>query len=133
MSDSDDGAIDLAVLLSKWMPNSRNGWGWEEEEADILARYCLCCGERGHYQQQLEEWIAREGLTEGICLGENGRVWDGHHRIVAARRLGIRTVPLESRAEADARWVRDHGYVSWEERLKGDDVVSRVLSEGEAE
>ena len=59
----------------------------------------------------------------GVCLGDDGFVWDGHHRIIAAKHLGIPVVPLESRERADARWVRDHGTRSWEERLFGDAVA----------
>jgi hypothetical protein len=40
--------------------------------------------------------------------------------MVAAIRLGIDRIPLETKADAGARWVRDHGYVSWEDRRFGD-------------
>lgn len=42
------------------------------------------------------------------ALTLDGRVWDGHHRIVAARRLGIALVPVESPAAAEDRFHRDH-------------------------
>lgn len=113
----------LSQLLAEYQPNNMNRWSWDDEERDILARLCLCCGQPGHYQQMLEAHIAVNGLDQGICLGENGLVWDGHHRIVAARRLGVKTIPLESREEADARWKKDHGDISWEERTRGDIVV----------
>ncbi len=114
----------LEELLADYLPGHRNGeWTWEDEEHDISIRVCLCCGRRGHYQEQLEAYVEKHGLEGmGICLGEGGYVWDGHHRIIAAKHLGISVVPLESRYGADARWVRDHGARSWEERLFGDNV-----------
>lgn len=49
----------------------------------------------GHYQRMLEEHIRGHGITGGICLGTDGRVWDGNHRVVAARRLDIEFIPVE--------------------------------------
>lgn len=108
----------LADLLAQYVPGS--GKTWDEEEAEILARRCICCDQPGHYQQQLEAHIAEHGLDQGVCLGDDGRVWDGHHRITAARRLGIEFIPLESAEDAGQRWLRDHGPVDWHGRKKGD-------------
>lgn len=80
----------------------------------------MCCARPGHYQRVLEAHLSDHGLTEGVCLTDEGLVWDGHHRIVAARRLGIQSIPLESRKQADERWLRDHGPVTWESRTFGD-------------
>ncbi len=115
--------ILLLDLLQSYSPRSYGPLlTWEDEERNILARACLCCGHVGHYQHQLEAHLQATGLTQGVCLGDDGFVWDGHHRIVAARRLDIMRIPLESRDEADARWLRDHGPISWEERIVGDRV-----------
>lgn len=117
-----DGIL-LADLLASYAPGSHDPpWTWDDEEADIFARVCLCCGQPGHYQEQLEAHIAEHGLDGwgGVCLGTDGRVCDGHHRIVAARRLGIALIPLESKADAGDRWVRDHGEVDWRHRVSGD-------------
>lgn len=117
--------MKLADLLASCRPGSADGrtWTWDDEERDILDRECLCCGEPGHYQRQLEAHLAEHGFTDltgGVCLGTDGRVWDGHHRIVAARRLGIDEVPIETPEENSERWVRDHGQVAWTERKFGD-------------
>lgn len=124
-----EGPTDIAVdvLTATYRPGSpppRPGmlWTWDDEERDILARVCLCCGEPGHYQRQLEAHVAEHGFTGlGVCLGTDGRVWDGHHRIVAARRLGIERIPLESAGDAEERWLRDHGEVGWPDRTFGDE------------
>lgn len=115
-------SMPLAEILAKWLPGSRpQPHTWDDEERDILERVCLCCDQPGHYQRQLEAFLAeRGGIDQGICLGGDGRVWDGHHRIVAARRLGLDVLPLESSEDASARWVRDHGHVAWENREHGD-------------
>jgi hypothetical protein len=89
--------MPLAELTARWAPGSYpQPWTWDDEERHILAQVCLCCGQPGHYQLALEAHLAEHGLTQGVCLGTDGRIWDGHHRIVAARRLGIERIPLEA-------------------------------------
>lgn len=108
--------LTLDYLLRNYAPHEGT---WNDVECDILSRECMCCGTLGHYQKQLEDYLTENGLNEGVCVGD-GKVWDGHHRIVGARRLGINRIPLESRADADARWLRDHGPIRWEDRKRGD-------------
>lgn len=116
--------IPLNELLTDWPPGGHSQpWTWDDEEADILTRQCICCGNAGHYQEQLEEHLRRYGFSDrtgGVVLGDDGRVGDGHHRIVAARRLGIQMIPVESSVEAGRRWLRDHGPVDWHDRKSGD-------------
>jgi hypothetical protein len=38
--------------------------------------------------------IQRKGVLEPILLGNDGRVWDGHHRLCVALDLGITHVPV---------------------------------------
>lgn len=85
--------LPLTIILNRWLPGRRQTW--DDEEHDIRSRECACCGQDGHYQQRLEAHIAAHGIPGGVCLGDNGRVWDGHHRIIAARRLRIAEVPVE--------------------------------------
>lgn len=123
MTGAGNERIALADFLASYRPGSTSdGRTWEEEEADILARVCLCCGQPGHYQLQLEAHLLATGadVVEGICVSPDGRSWDGHHRITAARRLGIQWVTFESPEENAERWVRDHGHVDWHGRTKGD-------------
>lgn len=115
--------ITSTVPLARFVAEYRPGgdWlTWDEAERAILACICLCCGLPGHYQEQVEAHLSTNGLTEGVYVGDDGRVRDGHHRVVAARRLGIETIPLETAEQAQARWVRDHGYVDWRHRDRGD-------------
>lgn len=88
--------IPTSTVLERWHPGSQpHPWTWDDEERELLSHVCLCCGEPGHYQLQLEAALAQTGITQGIYLGPDGRVWDGHHRVVAARRLGVAELPLE--------------------------------------
>lgn len=66
-------------------------WPWEEECKRLLNR---------DRTKQLIESIRAEGIREPILLGNDGRVWDGHHRITAATLLGIHEVPVEFSGEA---------------------------------
>lgn len=114
-------SMALADLLATVPPGHREKpWTWEDEERDIRLRLCLCCGQRAHYQEMVESHIAAHGLTEGVCIGDDGRLHDGHHRVVAAITLGIERVPFETKEEADSRWLRDHGTFVWELRQFGD-------------
>jgi hypothetical protein len=107
--------------MADFVPSSYpQPWSWAEEEAEVLIRVCLCCDQPGHYQQQLEAHIADHGLPGGVVLSDDGTVMDGHHRIIAARRMGITLMPLDSQQEAVARWLRDHGPIDWVDRKVGD-------------
>jgi hypothetical protein len=106
----------LADLLAAYVPGSRDQpWTWDDETADILSHQCptthaIAQGievdpcddpEPGCYQRKLEDHLRTVGeITQPVCLGPDGRVWDGHHRIVAARRLGFTEIPIE---DNDAR------------------------------
>jgi ParB-like chromosome segregation protein Spo0J len=46
--------------------------------------------------------IEKTGIREPILLGNDGRVWDGHHRITAAHQLGIEEVPIKHVGGNDA-------------------------------
>lgn len=99
-------SISLDELLSTYCPGS-NDWTWDDEAAYLLSFGCGChnapdyagptpCPIAGHYQLNLEAHLRTVGrITQGVCLGNDGRIWDGHHRIVAARRLGFTEIPIE--------------------------------------
>ena len=114
MNDID--VSDVLPTKAKDLP-----WTWADEDRNIRTRQCLCCGRPGHYQEMLETHIAEHGVKGlAIVVDEGGYLGDGHHRIVAAIRLGIVKLPVETSSDAQARWVRDHGYVDWHSRKFGD-------------
>lgn len=65
-------------------------WTWEEEWADLDRRHA----DTG-YLTKLEEVIRENGITMPVLVGSDGRLWDGHHRLRLAVRLGIGYVPVE--------------------------------------
>lgn len=40
--------------------------------------------------------ILANGITTPIHIGDDGRLWDGHHRIAVAIALGIDSIPVYS-------------------------------------
>lgn len=65
-------------------------WTWEEEWADLDERHATD-GELDKLEQQIRE----NGITTPVLIGSDGRLWDGHHRICIAYRLGLTEVPVE--------------------------------------
>jgi hypothetical protein len=63
-------------------------WAWPEEWADLDALH-------PHYLSALEQDIRRNGIQIPVMIGDDGRVWDGHHRLRIAVRLGLPEVPVE--------------------------------------
>ena len=117
---TDIALSDLIRDFGPWRAKRHPRWTWQDEAQNVVTRMCLCCGRPGHYQQVLEAHIAANGMEGmGVYLKE-GFVGDGHHRVVAAMNLGIDRIPVESKQDTEARWLRDHGPVSWEERKFGD-------------
>lgn len=110
------------IALAEILPSRAKDlpWSWADEDRNTRTRQCLCCGTAGHYQEMLEAHVAAHGFDGLGILVQDGYVADGHHRVVAALHLGIDRLPVEIEADAQARWVRDHGYVDWSGRRFGD-------------
>lgn len=105
----------VSELVASYRPGSHDPpWSWDDEAIDLLGHPCPTlaaaaagvevarCTDGGHpagcYQRALERHLAEVGeVIQPVCLGPDGRVWDGHHRIVGALRLGIAVVPVEGR------------------------------------
>ncbi|MEV7492230.1 ParB N-terminal domain-containing protein [Streptomyces anulatus] len=63
-------------------------WTWDEEWDDLDKRHA-------GYLDRLEQEITANGITMPVLIGSDGRLWDGHHRLRIAVRLGIGYVPVE--------------------------------------
>jgi len=78
--------LSLKLLLDTFEPGDE--WTWQEEfewlEANHLDRLV-----------QLAMDIQMFGIEEPILLGNDWRVWDGHHRLCVARHLDMAYVPVE--------------------------------------
>lgn len=65
-----------------WRPGSYDPpWSWEDEENEI--------GDDETMRKLYPEVVALGYISEPVLLGDDGRVWDGHHRIIIAARLGL--------------------------------------------
>ena len=95
--------MKLVDLLAQYRPGSFGAdWTWDDEYA-YLNGEVLNDGTddsgwaklRKDYQENLVRDIRVNGIAEPVCLGNDGRVWDGHHRVCAAIQLDIDEVPVE--------------------------------------
>lgn len=77
--------VRLDALLNVFSVGSGD-WPWTEEYDNLIDQADT---------RKLLERIRVEGIREPILLGNDGRVWDGHHRIVIAMHLGLDSVPVE--------------------------------------
>lgn len=80
--------LPTATVLKRYRPGSGD-WDWPTEWADIIQH------DGGVTIAGLISDIATHGVREPLLLGDDGRVWDGHHRLLVARLLGIETLPVE--------------------------------------
>ena len=46
------------------------------------------------YLSDLMYSIQTEGMKEPILLGNDGRIWDGHHRLYIADQLKLESIPV---------------------------------------
>lgn len=87
--------MPLAAVLAHW----RSGWfdlTWRESVDAIWTKEPVQMASLGGS-------IEAVGIQKPIVLGTDGRVWDGHHRLAVACRLGLREVPVEFAALAAVR------------------------------
>lgn len=88
MSTDGGERMMLSALLTAWAPGSYDDrWTWDDEREWLW--HC--------HREQMADLIAdisANGIKEPVLLGDDGRVWDGHHRICAAMELGLDEVPI---------------------------------------
>jgi hypothetical protein len=68
--------LSASEVVRRWSPGSAD-WSWAQEFADLLRT-------RPDEMADLVLDVGRRGVQEPILLGDDDRVWDGHHRIFAA-------------------------------------------------
>ena len=70
--------IPTELIRTDWPPNSNliHGKGYD------------------HYEKDVYESMRKEGIREPLTIDMNWTVIDGHHRIAAARELGIDWIPV---------------------------------------
>lgn len=77
--------LPLWVVLAGYRDGDERGWAIEFE--DLWSR-------EAETMSALLADIAEHGIREPILLGDDGRVWDGHHRLAVAHRLNLPDVPI---------------------------------------
>lgn len=82
--------VRLSYILEKFTPGDQHPWHQEFAWLEMKDSFNTL---------RLVRYAAQHGLpspeSERITLGNDGRVWDGHHRIYAAKLLGIKEVEVD--------------------------------------
>lgn len=79
----------LDRLLTEVKPGSHDDdWTWQQEHDD------LWFGPHAdtHGMDRLASSLQEIGQQNPVLIGDDGRLWDGPHRVAAAMRLGFATV-----------------------------------------
>lgn len=93
----------LSDVMNGWRPgsprvdvvpttNGERAEQWETEFRELSQRI--------RFWQVLES-VRSEGMRRPVLLGNDGRVWDGHHRILAAAVLGRVSIPVDLVADIE--------------------------------
>lgn len=88
---SDLTSMPLLEVMEKWRPGSHGeDWTWADE-------YTYCWMDDGPRTNTIIDLVKEKGIGfddahNPILLGNDGRVWDGHHRILVARYLGMHSI-----------------------------------------
>lgn len=116
-------SMPLDAVLMGWRDGDEKGWHEE-----------FCWIEANHLPRldMLMTSIQETGIREPILLGDDGRVWDGHHRLCAASKLDLEKVPVTFAAQSSPRPERcdtchDSGRVPW--MVEGDPNVYQERDE----
>ncbi len=70
---------ETAQILASYLTGDERGWDAEEADLDLSETIAS---------------VQQYGIVNPITLGTDGRVLDGHHRLLSARKLGIAQVPV---------------------------------------
>jgi hypothetical protein len=82
--------MELNKLLEDYLDGDEVGWRETFEELRV---------KQGHRIRVLTRQILDRGIVDPNMLGDDGRIWDGHHRIYIAFVLGFTHVPVKPARE----------------------------------
>ena len=83
-------AKPVSQIITFWRPGSAEH-SWADEYADAMAQDRTA----EIYKRVDSEGIAFMDRVAPVLLGNDGRIWDGHHRICIAIQRGIHTLMCE--------------------------------------
>jgi hypothetical protein len=82
--------METLSLMATWRPGScPEPWDWDDEIRDLTTR------DEDHMRAFTAEVAKAGAVLVPVKLGHDGRVWDGHHRIVVASMLSLPSIPFE--------------------------------------
>lgn len=85
--------MSLAEIIGGWCPGSQpEPWTWVDEQTSLYGE------PHREHTLDVEASMLADGVLEPVLLGDDGRVWDGHHRVVIAMSNGIPALPVEHAA-----------------------------------
>jgi hypothetical protein len=91
----DLGEMSPAEIMASYRPGSEDPpWTWDDERQSLFEEECKCCGSVGTYQKRVIQRLQGGWFGDPIKLGDDGRLWDGHHRLLAAHALRMEKVPV---------------------------------------
>lgn len=79
--------LPLREVMLKWRPGSFDHT-WEEEILDLFCRDTI-------HMAELIIDIRKNGMRDPVLLGNDGRMWDGHHRTAVYYLLGQDLIAIE--------------------------------------
>ena len=90
---SDPESMSMSRVLAEYAPGDGGTW---------LQEFAWMALHSSRKLRGLALSIEEIGVQRPILLGDDGRVWDGHHRILIATDVGMEGVPV-----VHAQEVRD--------------------------
>lgn len=98
--------MKVSEILENYMPgdadpDSPDRWTWTNEFAQLWDL-------EHEYMSQLVADISQRGIVQPVLLGDDGRFWDGHHRLAVAVALLI--PDIEAWPANDPRWEKIGAY-----------------------
>lgn len=89
MDQSQGDPQTVVQLMNRWRPGSHDDdWTWADEKRDLWSRdsQAMC---RLQSSIRMHGFRPAEPGEEPIILGNDGRLWSGHHRILAAASIDL--------------------------------------------
>ena len=78
------------TVMARWKPGSQgDDWTWADEEQALWSEPLV------EHTLTVQADIAANGINEPVLAGDDGRLWDGHHRVLIAARFGIAEIDVE--------------------------------------
>lgn len=86
MNPSRSEHMELEVLMTTVRDGDQVGWDIEFEDL------------REHHAPKIRALtlnVLQNGIREPLLIGDDGRLWDGHHRLYVAHAMGFTHVPVK--------------------------------------